>query len=1518
MTVAVRLKDLKNDTASTPVKKTVRLSDLKKPVNQGATTQPPVSTGDQQQLSDQAQLEQQSRNNQAKITSSLKQLPFDTRQSPVTKQVEEYTNSPQGQFAAEEEEQREKARNLPVVGPVFGGLQVAGDKIEPVADLLRSFFIPGAGVANVAGAYGAAENTLGRVAPSLGKTLAGKVAQEAIKEAAVGIPLSAGQAFAQGETDLSEQAKQGLIGGVLGAGVGALGPLAKKGITRLKDLRTAKSIPAEAPIVMPKADPLRPQLQDEFTPGQSLAPEIAEDIVPSVSGRNGPVRLADLRTESKPPVNAEIPNVAPFSTNEQMALDYLRTNPTAGNNEIQRLFKIGYTQIQKVKDAAEAGATIIPKAELPEPVVKSPESVGTIPNERRLITTLRESGKLTDDVQRGVEATPSRAYQPITNKDTVDAATERIGRGVDEAEAFALGGKGKTNADQVATGFRLIQQFQDSGQTERAVTIAERLAERLTEAGQTVQAASIWNRLTPAGALVAAKRMVKAINQNLPKFAKEVEITPKIADDIAAAATTIQKAGASKTRSGEVLDILDRLKAKQTVTDADKQTVLDFIKDAETFVKPKLPRTPKAAKTPKEMSEPRTRDQVISFLEAQEKAAKERLRSKGIQVSSLPLDVYADYAYIGALKLAKGTIKFTDWSEQMVKDLGQTISPYLADIYEKAQETISSQVKRVTTSAVEAAGKAAQRIASVERKPNEQLQELTTLVKDAIDKSKNKSLTDADLTRIRELSKEIMDSAADPKLMSEGAKELQSVRALAKKLAGTETEKQIPGQSLREMQSLVREITQMSDEGLGKIKLAPLDKSPLEELSARLLEKPKPSQAEKVALSYLRKNEGKLAEADIELVRTVAKEVSELSGEAQNQANQDLQAILNGFERAGVGKKLSAAQYIFMLLNPLTQVKNVVGNEMLYRLERLNRTIATPIDWATSKLTGKDRQITFRSGPVAWKNFFAPTSDYIKGLKVGSKAGWRGVNPDGLSTAYDISGQAFRSKLNPLTYLEKTLGAVMKGFDYAAYTRATQQRLREMAHLDAVNKGIKGKQSVIDHIDRYMGNLDDNIAAVAKDYGKYVTLQDNTLLSKLLNNTKRGLNLASTLGATPNFGAGNLIIPFAKTPANLLMRAIDYSPAGFAKSILQAGTILFKKNTDLTRADVIQSLTRAILGTGIGGMGLWLADKGVLKGESASDRDVRELEKQAGISQYQLNASAVQRMIGAMVSGNMQDVDKAAKIQPGDTLYQYEWAQPSSMPLALGANIYQERTQANRDMVRKGQSENKFKQSVDVTTGALNTLFNSSVLEGLQRAFDFPPGEENKVKAFGLNLLKQVPSMAVPSIVGRINMLKDDAVRETYSPDFLDNLGNPAQSRVPGTAQSLPQRVDTLGKPQTRENSIIDVFLNPAQRTVYKPSKEAKLVIDLLAETGDEKVAPRSVAKYITGTDPLTRMSKKVDLTGEQYVKLQTIVGEETAKRLGRLNPNLSTERKVKAVIDILDEAGKVGREKLKKELGLR
>ena len=58
-----------------------------------------------------------------------------------------------------------------------------------------------------------------------------------------------------------------------------------------------------------------------------------------------------------------------------------------------------------------------------------------------------------------------------------------------------------------------------------------------------------------------------------------------------------------------------------------------------------------------------------------------------------PIDLLADHAIIGAAKIAKGTIKFAQWSSEMVAEFGDKIKPHLKELYEQSKNIVTQYKK---------------------------------------------------------------------------------------------------------------------------------------------------------------------------------------------------------------------------------------------------------------------------------------------------------------------------------------------------------------------------------------------------------------------------------------------------------------------------------------------------------------------------------------------------------------------------------------------------------------------------------------------------------------------------------------------------------------------------------------------------------------------------------------------------------------------------------------------------------
>ncbi len=107
---------------------------------------------------------------------------------------------------------------------------------------------------------------------------------------------------------------------------------------------------------------------------------------------------------------------------------------------------------------------------------------------------------------------------------------------------------------------------------------------------------------------------------------------------------------------------------------------------------------------------PTLADKATGFLQKHEDDAIARIKARGTfsggrLSAGLPIDDLGDFAIIGAAKIARGAIKFADWSADMIKDYGEEIKPHLKKIYDLAKnkhsEFVTSSVKELYNTLVE-------------------------------------------------------------------------------------------------------------------------------------------------------------------------------------------------------------------------------------------------------------------------------------------------------------------------------------------------------------------------------------------------------------------------------------------------------------------------------------------------------------------------------------------------------------------------------------------------------------------------------------------------------------------------------------------------------------------------------------------------------------------------------------------------------------------------------------------------
>lgn len=102
-----------------------------------------------------------------------------------------------------------------------------------------------------------------------------------------------------------------------------------------------------------------------------------------------------------------------------------------------------------------------------------------------------------------------------------------------------------------------------------------------------------------------------------------------------------------------------------------------------------------AAEQKPQVKKPHAPGKVQEFLNAKAAEALARIKARRSTLSADPLGVrviasLADETIIGASKLANGIVKFKDWSESMIKDLGDYIKPTINQLFEQSKAHLSN------------------------------------------------------------------------------------------------------------------------------------------------------------------------------------------------------------------------------------------------------------------------------------------------------------------------------------------------------------------------------------------------------------------------------------------------------------------------------------------------------------------------------------------------------------------------------------------------------------------------------------------------------------------------------------------------------------------------------------------------------------------------------------------------------------------------------------------------------------
>lgn len=568
--------------------------------------------------------------------------------------------------------------------------------------------------------------------------------------------------------------------------------------------------------------------------------------------------------------------------------------------------------------------------------------------------------------------------------------------------------------------------------------------------------------------------------------------------------------------------------------------------------------------------------------------------------------------------------------------------------------------------------------------------------------------------------------------------------------------------------------------------------------------------------------------------------------------------------------KWNAWRYFSMLGNPRTHVRNIVGNVGFVPAVTVKNVIGAGIESAANAVSGgkvgrtKAILTTKDAGLIkaAW-------SDYanIREQALGS-----GKYNDNVNVRQEIEEGRTVFKLKPLEAMRKfnstALDAEDAWFSKPHYASALAQFCKANGITAEQVAGGKGIETAREYAIRE---------------AQKATYRDTNAFSQMISDLGRyrGDNKMKRLGSTLTEG----ILPFRKTPANILARGVEYSPIGFLKSISYDLMQVQKGNMQAT--EMIDRAAAGLTGTGLMMLGLYMAKEGILRGSGGDDEKKKKFDELQGHQDYALEL-------------------------PNGTSITLDWLAPEALPFFVGANLY-EQMQANNGYLAMSDM-------LQAASNVTDPLLSMSCLQSLNDVFDAvgyaSSGDTNALTSAVASAATSYLTQGIPTILGQAERTGESTRMTTYTDknkfltsDMQYALGK-SSARIPGVDYGQIPFIDAWGRTESSGGvgeRAFNNFVNPAYTSKVSGSKMEDELSRLYEATGETKVLPQRAPKSFT----VNKENKQ--LTGDEYVKYATKRGQTSYKIVSELTglasyKSMSDGDKADAVAKAYEYANIVGK----------
>ena len=584
--------------------------------------------------------------------------------------------------------------------------------------------------------------------------------------------------------------------------------------------------------------------------------------------------------------------------------------------------------------------------------------------------------------------------------------------------------------------------------------------------------------------------------------------------------------------------------------------------------------------------------------------------------------------------------------------------------------------------------------------------------------------------------------------------------------------------------------------------------------------------------------------------------------ETRNRYYKMIGEYVNSKIPSSFASKLRTWRDISLLFNVKTQSRNYLSNLAMLGVNLTSTKVGSVIDYGISKITNqrtldlrlpknidtKNLSIEQRANLAEKKRLKSVESGLTEGFKNAISDYKAGVSrySDTISD-YSHESRVFNEDRPNTTTTNKILNWVGHNANEIARLTYTSLDLGDRPFNQFYYNQELLNQMIINNTD----TITDDMRKQARAVADKKTYQNESKLVKQAKELRDWLNKWISFGTTTNgekFGLGDIIVGYMTTPMNIAVMTYEHSPVAVA-SVIKKGFALsnaIKTNVDVAKAqrEFVDTTSKMMTGTMFYILGAVLSNMGVLTGAEPEDKEEAEMLKATGWQKY--------------------------SIKFGDTYWSYDWVEPISNVVGMGANMTQQDNDnwmTNLRNIFDGLSSNIYEQTLLNSIGNLFT----SVVYG------------DSLEEIIIEYVGDLATSLTPTAMKQLADTFDPNTKLIYNNSnglggALTTLLNRVLVRIPFAKSLLPNKKTTLGTDYKTyagsDNFILNAFnalINPSTVTGDQLGDVGAEIIDVYNNTGDNTIMPYKAPTHQEYT--VNGVHYDEQFTLDEQSKLQEMMG---------------------------------------------